>query len=552
MILKNQNKSFFEYSENIIVLFFFIGLAIIGYILHQDYGVSFDEESTRFHGLVSLNYICELLFPNKKFEFQINNFIPKLDEYEYREYGVFFEILLIAIIEIILQIKNFSEIFYNRHFANHLLFIISIICFYFLCLDIFKNKLYSFLGATILYTSPRIFAQSFYNDKDLVFLSFFIFLIFFSIKFIKKPVYYNAFLLACFSAIANNIRIIGIYVVILVAFFLIIQILMKNKLDLKKINSLLILLFFNFLFLYILWPFLWESPFDNILYALKSFSKYPWGVNVFYLGEFYKSEFLPWHYFFILFFATTPLLLSIIIILGIYQILLRFIKRFINIDKNNSYKDIWRSEKEKIFLFIFITIITPLFLIYFFDSRLFNGWRHLYFLYPCLILTGIYFIDRMALIYSKKKMVLIFTFILSIICINNLYNLIKLHPYQYIYFNSIFEKRANQLFEIDYWGVSNKNFLEKIVKHNLEKDKIIIGVASFTDLYLSRKMLPANLKNKIIIAGQEYQNADFILNNNIFEINPKFNDKYSIPKTFEKYLSLKRGNILINEFYKKR
>ena len=149
-------------------------------------------------------------------------------------------------------------------------------------------------------------------------------------------------------------------------------------------------------------------------------------------------------------------------------------------------------------------------------------------------------------------MVLIFTFILSIICINNLYNLIKLHPYQYIYFNSIFEKRANKLFEIDYWGVSNKNFLEKIAKNNLEKDKIIIGVASFTDLYLSRKMLPDNLKNKIIISGQDYQNADFILNNNIFEINPKFNDKYSIPKAFEKYLSLKRGNILINEFYKKR
>jgi len=252
MILKNQNKFFFEYSKNITTLFFFIGLIIIGYILYQDYGISLDEESTRFHGLVSLNYICELLFPNKKFEFQINSFIPKLGKYEYREYGVFFEILLIAIIEIILEIKNFSEIFYNRHFANYLLFIISVICFYFLCLDIFKNKLYSFLGATILYTSPRIFAQSFYNNKDLVFLSFFIFLIFFSIKFIKKPVYYNALLLSLFSAIANNVRIIGIYVVILVAFFLIIQMLMKNKLDLKKINSLLILLFFNFIFFQII------------------------------------------------------------------------------------------------------------------------------------------------------------------------------------------------------------------------------------------------------------------------------------------------------------
>ena len=550
MTLKNLNKIFFLHSKNLTILFF-VGLVIIGYIIHKDYGISLDEESTRFHGIVSLNYICEFLFPNQKFEFQINNLIPKLNNYEYREYGVFFEILTITIIEMILEIKNFSEIFYNRHFANHLLFIISVICFYFLCFNIFKNKLYSFLGATILYTSPRIFAQSFYNNKDLVFLSLFIFLIFFSIKFIKKPGYYNAFLLSLFSAIASNVRIIGIYVVILVTFFLIVQLLMKNKFDLKKINSLLILLFFNFIFLYILWPLLWEAPLDNIVYALKSFSKYPWGGYVYYLGNFYKSEFLPWHYFFVFLFATTPLLLSAIIILGMYQITARFIKRFINIDKNDSYKDIWRSEKEKIFLFIFITVITPLFLIYFFDSRIFNGWRHLYFLFPCLILIGAYFIDRMTLIYSKKKIAIIFTFILVIICINNLYNLIRLHPYQYIYFNSIFEKNANELFEIDYWGVSNKNSLEKIAKNNPRKDKIVIGVASFTDLYLSKKMLSAKLKSKIIISGQDYQNADFIFNNNISEINPKFDDKYFIPKTFEKHLSMKRGNILINEFYKK-
>ena len=101
--------------------------------------------------------------------------------------------------------------------------------FIFVGSNIFKNKLYAFLGTVILYTSPRIFAQSFYNDKDLVFLSFFIFLIFFSVKFIKKPIYYNAFLLGLFSAMACSIRIIGIYVIFLVAFFLIIQMLMENK-----------------------------------------------------------------------------------------------------------------------------------------------------------------------------------------------------------------------------------------------------------------------------------------------------------------------------------
>ena len=327
---------------------------------------------------------------------------------------------------------------------------------------------------------------------------------------------------------------------------------MKNKFHLKKINLLVILIFSNFAFLYVIWPFLWEAPFENILYALKSFSKYSWGGNVFYLSNFYKAEFLPWHYLIIYFFATTPILLSSIIFLGIYQIIFRFIKRFISIDKNNSYKDIWRGEKEKIFLFIFFSVATPLLSIYFFNSTVYNGWRHLYFLFPCLILIGIYFLDTVLSFYSKKRAVLISVSILTIICINNLYNLVKLHPYQYVYFNSIFEKNANRLFEIDYWGVSNKDALEKIAKNNFENEKITIGVASFTNLYLSKKMMTFNLRDKITISGQNYQDSDFIFNNNLFEINPKFNDKYLIPNTFEKYSSIKRGNILINEFYKKK
>ena len=552
MTLKSQNKFFFLNYQNIIILFFFIILGVVGYILHKDYGISLDEESTRLHGLVSLNYISEFFFSNEKFAFQTNEIIPKLNEYDYKEYGIFFEILLTLIIEIFLEIKNFSEIFHARHFLNHLLFIISVICFYFLCLNIFKNKIYSFFGAAILYTSPRIFGNSFYNDKDLVFLSFFIFLIFFSIKFLKKPEYHNVLLLSFFSAIATNIRVIGIYVFFLVALFLFFQILMKNKFHLKKINLLVILIFSNFAFLYVIWPFLWEAPFENILYALKSFSKYSWGGNVFYLSNFYKAEFLPWHYLIIYFFATTPILLSSIIFLGIYQIIFRFIKRFISIDKNNSYKDIWRGEKEKIFLFIFFSVATPLLSIYFFNSTVYNGWRHLYFLFPCLILIGIYFLDTVLSFYSKKRAVLISVSILTIICINNLYNLVKLHPYQYVYFNSIFEKNANRLFEIDYWGVSNKDALEKIAKNNFENEKITIGVASFTNLYLSKKMMTFNLRDKITISGQNYQDSDFIFNNNLFEINPKFNDKYLIPNTFEKYSSIKRGNILINEFYKKK
>ena len=147
---------------------------------------------------------------------------------------------------------------------------------------------------------------------------------------------------------------------------------------------------------------------------------------------------------------------------------------------------------------------------------------------------------------------LIATCVLGIIIINNLYNLVRLHPFQYIYFNLIFEKNVNQLFEVDYWGVSNKTALENIINTNIEKEKVIIGVASFSNLDLSKKMLPDNLKKTIYISGQDYEKADYIFNNNISEVNPMFDDKYAIPETFVKYKSLKKGNILINEFYKKK
>jgi hypothetical protein len=233
------------------------------------------------------------------------------------------------------------------------------------------------------------------------------------------------------------------------------------------------------------------------------------------------------------------------------QINLRFFKRLINIDEKNFYKDIWRGEKEKIFLFLFFIIFIPIFLIFLLDSIIYNSWRHLYFLYPILILLLIYFLETIVTKFRKKKFSVYINSILVIILLNNFYNLVTLHPFQYIYFNTIFEKNANKLFEIDYWGLSNKASLENIIKDNFEKDKIVVGTASFTNLHLSKKMLDKKLKNKLIISGQDFSNADFIYTNNYFDINPNYDDKYLIPNNYRKYSELKKGKILINEFYAK-
>ena len=538
-------------KKHLLIILTFPFLIILGLFIHKDYGISIDEESTRMHGLVSLNYISNLFFPDTLFDFQLINNIPDFYNYPYKEYGVFFEIFLITIVEVFIGEKEFSKIFYLRHLITNLLFLSSLICFYLISLEIFKNKYYSYLSVIILYSSPRIFADSFYNDKDLVFLSFIIFSILFIIKFMKRTSYMNAVSLAFVLSLTINIRVIGIYLMLLVILFILIKILMENRFLIKKFSSLILFMISSVVFLYIFWPFLWESPLDNLVYALKSFSKYGWGLNVFYLGDFYQDKHLPWHYPYVYFFATTSIFLSIITFFGMIIIILRFVKRLLKIDDTKSNNDIWKSDKERNLLLIFSSAVVPLFLIYLFNSIIYNGWRHLYFIFPSLVILGIYFVEFFTLQYKKSNVGKLIPALLILIVINNMFNLVKLHPHQYVYFNKIYENKANDLFEIDYWGVANKQALEEIIERNPNKGSIVIGVASFANLNLSKKMLSKELKNKIIISGQEFDDADFIFNNNYSDVNTLIDDKYSIPKNFKKYSSLKKGNIIIYEFYKK-
>ena len=102
---------------------------------------------------------------------------------------------------------------------------------------------------------------------------------------------------------------------------------------------------------------------------------------------------------------------------------------------------------------------------------------------------------------------------------------------------------------MDYWGLSGKRFLIKIVK--LEKNKKVnIGVASWVPLERSIALLDDTVKSKINIVGQDYSTADYIFSNNVTEVNSLVNKKYLIPKNFKKVDELVVNNILIYAVYK--
>ena len=525
------------------IYIFFIIYFILGIGIYNDYGISFDENINRTNGFVSLNYVINFFNLN----FDLNPFyknVPQINEYIDREYGIVFD-LPAAAIEVILGIKNTKDIYLLRHLMTFVIFFLSTICFYFLCLNIFKDKLISFIGLTILIFSPRIFAESFYNSKDIIFLSFLIFSIHLNVKFLIFKSNTNIFFAALFSALMTDVRVIGIFLIFITFFFLFFH---SGKLNIKE----KLLIFFKYLFIYtvtlfVFWPFLWENSFSNLLDAISEFKNYPWNGDVLYFGEFIKAKFVPWHYFIVWFFITTPLIFFIIIFGGFLLSGKILIKNLVNVEKNKN-ANLWNNQYEMILIYIFSIFFIPLFSIIFFNSTLYTGWRQLYFLYPSLIILGLHF-----LIFLKKSFYNFFkiAFILLLLQLSfTSYFLIKNHPHQYVYFNGLSNLFLKKNFAYDYWGVSNHLTIQYLLDKKTFQFPLKISSASFTDLNKTKLILEEEYQKKFEFIEDNHNDADFIFTNYYYFKNPKFNKKrYDIPKNFRSYYKLKINDKTINELY---
>ena len=125
------------------------------------------------------------------------------------------------------------------------------------------------------------------------------------------------------------------------------------------------------------------------------------------------------------------------------------------------------------------------------------------------------------------------------------------HPFQNLYFNNFFNKSTHKVFEVDYWGLSGRKFLEDILIIEKKRDPIKIGVASYLPLERSIKLLDKEDRKKFIIVGQEYENAHYLYSNLISEVDKRYNDKYKIPSNFSKINEFVIEGITVYEIYKK-
>lgn len=540
-MIKNSSLNYLQYL--FFLIFFIIGINVCG-----DYLVTPDEPLHRVNGFISLKYIIEI-FSLKFTDLEILNSIPNLYSDWRKTYGVAFDLPL-AFIELIFNL-NIQDSFLLRHYLTFTLFFISSFYFYNLIEKIFHNKYLALLGTLILISTPRIFSHSFYNSKDIIFLSLLVIAVYYALKLIDRFSYKTLFLFCFFGALSSNIRIIGIFLPLLTIIF---YFFLDNKY--KNINNFKFIIYLSFgyfILLYISWPFLWTNPIENFLTILKQSTSYPnhWNFKILYLGNYLNPENLPWHYFFIWFAITTPIIFFILIIYGIFNFLQKYLNFFLKINFNKKII-IWENLDQMKILFIFLCFFIPIFFVITLNSTLYNGWRHLYFLYPFLVIISLHGLNNILKKSNQSLKILVSAIALAQI-ISNFIFIYKSHPVQNIYFNAVSKKFITNNFPIDYWGLGNK----KTVDHLLtKKDYFNISNSSFIPLnnlkYSKRNDLSYADRIKFLGTQKKYKNSsDYIFTNYYYNRDPKNVEKFKIPKTYKSYYKLKISGIIVNEVFVK-
>ena len=548
---KALNKLISSKYKNSYVFIFFITLLITGINIFADYGISIDEDNTRVIGFLSLEKIYSF--------FSLNNIseITKIIESDALAHsrddtatsGVAFD-LPMAFIEYFFGIKDSRSYFLLRHFSTFLIFIISSIYFYRIIFNKYRSVSFSLLGTSFLIISPRIFGESFFNNKDIVLMSFFIIGFFYAVKFIQNKNIFNSIYFAFICSLIINVRILGLILPLIISFFYLISILRSQN---NKIYSSICFVTFVFLFLifsFLLSPYLWVDTLDNLFKTLSYMKNHFLNLNIFYLGKYYFFSEVPWHYHMTSILVSTPIIYTFLFIIGFIVILKRTTLRLFNIDKNISYKDLWRGDKELQDLLCFIILVSMLLITIDTGKLSYNGWRHLYFIYPFFILISLkglsYLENNFVHLKRNKKVLKIFILILMLPTLLWMY---KNHPYQNLYFNSLVKNNFNRYFEVDYWGLTNKEALEIIIK---KEEKIVnIYNNSTSDLNLTKKILRKDDRKMINIVGNS-EDADYIINHFYDWRSKKDWQDYKPPHGFEILDEIKVNNVSINSIYKRR
>ena len=295
------------------------------------------------------------------------------------------------------------------------------------------------LGLLLIAFSPRYFADSMNNPKDLPFAAATAAALYYFSTMSPRWPYLSrstAFKIVLALAAALNIRAAALlylgYFGLLIAAF----VLAERQFDRRRLLDTFLrvvgvtagVLVLGTVF----WPWAMASPFVRPIEALLSFANAPFGADVLFNGRPVPSNDLPWYYVPVwLLISTPPVVLVGLVLAGLFT------------------KREWLPA-----LFALSAIaLLPIALVIVQHSTLYDGVRHLLFIYPVIVVLAA--AGWTAALSRRDPLVRRITAVLLVLGLVNILTFtVRAHPNESAYFNELVggPKGAFSKYDMDYWG----------------------------------------------------------------------------------------------------
>lgn len=422
----------------------YLFLCVIGVIISADYGVTWDENHQRKIGMTSFSY----LFEDDQ----------RLDSFGDRDYGVGVELPLV-IVEKLLGLENYRDIYHVRHIITHILFLTCALSVYFLSYNLFQSRIVGLIAFLCFVLHPRLYAHSFFNSKDIPFMSMYAVCFWQFQRTFSRMSVWNLVLLGVATGYLINLRIMGVLFFICCIGYLLLFCFLNRGQYLRSISGIFIFILASTFTLYLGWPYLWDNPYENFVQAFRNMSKFRWDGLILFAGNLIKAIDVPWSYIPIWFGLTTPLAIQFFGLSGAILTIFAWLRQPIH----SLNTEVGRNMS--LYLASFAGAIGAVIVL---KSVLYDGWRQMYFIYPSFVMLAAYGISRLL---SLKKRAL--SLLVSALLVGQLGSIIvfmkNAHPLQQVYFNELISKDADYIkanYELDYWGSSLKKAFEYVLEND--------------------------------------------------------------------------------------
>ena len=455
-----------------LALFLVAGLAVL-----DDYGTHRNEFVQRRIAEANLRYLADGDFGAFKSGLWVDS-----DEF----YGMAFEAPLL-LIERAFGIDDAPRaVNLSRHLHSHLLFLAGGLVAYLLALRLFGSRLLALFAMGFFLLHPRLYGHSFFNSKDIPFLSMFVVALFLTHRAFRRDSIAAFALLGAAVGLLANLRIMGVILLAAVPALRALDFALASGWAERKRVLLTTSVFAlaGALTIYALLPYLWADPVERAVEWWTTFSNHPHKPTHLFRGTFYRSDDFPFEYLPVWFSIASPPFALLLGGVGISAILAAAAM---------APRKAMRTGGLRFGLLLVGCFALPVFAVMLPGGNIYDGWRQMYFLWAPFALLAALGLRRLASALGGRARMAVYGaggagFAATVISIT------LIHPNEQAYFTFSVDRVAPEhlrsQYTMDNWaGIQMRQGLEWLLDHSTQSSNGPSAITASHPLALRENML---------------------------------------------------------------